>query len=96
MHGNNVAPRSDVGLPYIRKSDSVPYISRRITGKESASVRATAVANRIKKAGTEFKKFQGHSLGAASSAKAVELGHSIQYVKKHANWSLMSDPFERS
>jgi hypothetical protein len=36
---------------------------------------------------------QAHSMRSASSTKAVEPGHTIQSVKKHANWSLNSDTF---
>ena len=69
------------------------------TEKQSNSVRPTTVANWIKeemkKVGIDVKKFQTHSIRAASSTRAVELGYSIQDVKKHANWSLMLDTFER-
>ena len=62
------------------------------------SVRPTTVANWVKealgKAGINTKDYQAHSVRAASSTKAVELGHSIQEVKKHANWSLNSNTFE--
>ena len=62
------------------------------------SVRPTTVTNWVKetlgKAGINTKDYQAHSVRAASSTKAVELGHSIQEVKKHANWSLNSNTFE--
>lgn len=67
--------------------------------KPSTSVRPTTVANWIKEAlqqaGIDTSLFQAHSIRAASSTKAVELGNSIQAVKKHANWSLNSDTFEK-
>lgn len=67
--------------------------------KPSTSVRPTTVANWIKQAlnqaGIDTSLFQAHSLRAASSTKAVELGNSIQAVKKHANSSLNSDMFEK-
>lgn len=56
--------------------------------KPSTSVKPTTVANWIKtamaKAGIDIKDHNAHSVRAASSTKAVELGHSIQDVKKHA------------
>ncbi|KAG1037308.1 hypothetical protein G6F43_012890 [Rhizopus delemar] len=67
--------------------------------KQSTSVKPTTIANWIKeeigKAGIDITLFQAHSIRAASSTKAVELGNSIQSVKKHANWSLTSNTFER-
>ncbi|KAG0848661.1 hypothetical protein G6F17_011455 [Rhizopus arrhizus] len=67
--------------------------------KVSTSVRPTTVANWIKTAmeaaGVDTNAFQAHSIRAASSTKAVELGHQIQDVKKHANWSLNSNTFEK-
>ncbi|KAG1390352.1 hypothetical protein G6F60_013009 [Rhizopus arrhizus] len=45
-------------------------------------------------AGIDTTNFQAHSIRLAASTKAVELGHSIQDVKKHANWSLQSNTFE--
>jgi hypothetical protein len=67
--------------------------------KPVTSIRPATVANWITsamgKAGIDTTKFQAHSLRAASSTKAVELGHSIQDVKKHANWSLNSNTFEK-
>ncbi|KAG0943812.1 hypothetical protein G6F29_011592 [Rhizopus arrhizus] len=64
----------------------------------SSSVRPTTVANWIKAAmqaaGIDTTNFQAHSIRLAASTKAVELGHSIQDVKKHANWSLQSNTFE--
>ncbi|KAG1140888.1 hypothetical protein G6F37_012907 [Rhizopus arrhizus] len=64
----------------------------------SSSVRPTTVANWIKAvmqaAGIDTTNFQAHSIRSAASTKAVELGHSIQDVKKHANWSLQSNTFE--
>ncbi|KAG1059457.1 hypothetical protein G6F42_028309 [Rhizopus arrhizus] len=45
-------------------------------------------------AGIDTTNFQAHSIRLATSTKAVELGHSIQDVKKHANWSLQSNTFE--
>src|SRR3972149_341629 len=66
--------------------------------KPTTSVRPTTVANWVKaameKAGIDIKDYQAHAIRAASSTKAVELGHSIQDVKKHANWSLNSNTFE--
>ncbi|KAI9254083.1 hypothetical protein BY458DRAFT_481113 [Sporodiniella umbellata] len=38
---------------------------------------------------------ESHSIRAASYTKAAELGNNIQAVKKHANWSLNSDTFEK-
>lgn len=67
--------------------------------KISTSVKPTTIANWIKtamaEAGIDTKEYQAHSIRAASSTKAVELGHSIQEVKKHANWSLNSNTFEK-
>ncbi|KAG1038842.1 hypothetical protein G6F43_012627 [Rhizopus delemar] len=67
--------------------------------KQPSSVRPTTVANWIKavfqEAGIDTTYFQAHSIRSASSTKAVELGHSIQDVKKHANWSLTSNTFEK-
>ena len=66
--------------------------------KPTMSVRPTTVANWVKaamgKAGIDIKDYQAHSIRAASSTKAVELGYSIQDVKKHVNWSLNSNTFE--
>ncbi|KAG0734302.1 hypothetical protein G6F57_016664 [Rhizopus arrhizus] len=57
--------------------------------KVSTSVRPTTVANWIKTAmeaaGVDTNAFQAHSIRSASRTKAVELGHKIQAVKKHAN-----------
>ncbi|KAG1052102.1 hypothetical protein G6F43_005742 [Rhizopus delemar] len=57
--------------------------------KKSSSVRPSTITNWIKSAmqdaGIDTKHFQAHSIRSASSTKAVELGHSIQDVKKHAN-----------
>ncbi|CEP06880.1 hypothetical protein [Parasitella parasitica] len=48
----------------------------------STSVKPTTVANWVKtamaEAGIDTKDYQAHSIRAASSTKAVELGHSIQ------------------
>ncbi|CEP10671.1 hypothetical protein, partial, partial [Parasitella parasitica] len=53
--------------------------------KNSTSVKPTTVANWVKtamaEAGIDTKDYQAHSIRAASSTKAVELGHSIQEVK---------------
>lgn len=49
----------------------------------------------MKGAGIDTNSFQAHSLLAASSIKAVELGHSVQDVKKHGNWKLNSNTFEK-
>lgn len=69
------------------------------TTKVSTSVRPTTVANWAKaamdEAGIDTKAYQAHSIRAASSTKAAELGHSIEQVKKHANWSLNSNTFEK-
>ncbi|KAG1639576.1 hypothetical protein G6F44_007697 [Rhizopus delemar] len=52
------------------------------TTKHPTSVRPTTVANWIKsamdKAGIDTNNYQAHSIRAASSTKAVELGHSIK------------------
>ncbi|KAG1450436.1 hypothetical protein G6F56_008351 [Rhizopus delemar] len=67
--------------------------------KNSTSVKPKTIANWVKtamtEAGIDTKEYQAHSIRAASSTKAVELGHSIQEVKKHANWSLNSNTFEQ-
>ncbi|KAG1455810.1 hypothetical protein G6F55_006855 [Rhizopus delemar] len=67
--------------------------------KKSSSVHPSTIANWIKSAmqdaGIDTKHFQAHSIQSASSTKAVELGHSIQDVKKHANWGLNSNTFEK-
>ncbi|KAG1370329.1 hypothetical protein G6F60_012226 [Rhizopus arrhizus] len=64
----------------------------------SSSVRPTTVANWIKAAmqatGIDTSNFQAHSIRSAASTKAVELGYTIQDVKKHANWRLQSNTFE--
>ncbi|KAG2192273.1 hypothetical protein INT47_003862, partial [Mucor saturninus] len=64
----------------------------------ATSIKPTTVANWVKSAmklaGIDTKAYQAHSVRAAASTKAVELGHSIQDVKKHANWSLNSHTFE--
>lgn len=69
------------------------------TDKPSDSLKPTTVANWIKdemeKAGIDITKFQAHSIRAASSTKAVELGHSQRAVKSHAVWSLLTDTFEK-
>ena len=67
--------------------------------KQSTSAKPATVANCIKSAmkgaGINTNSFQAHSLRAASSTKAVELGHSVQDIKKHANWNLNSNTFEK-
>ncbi|EIE75930.1 hypothetical protein RO3G_00634 [Rhizopus delemar RA 99-880] len=67
--------------------------------KKSSSVRPSTITNWIKSAmqdaGIDTKHFQAHSIRSASSTKAVELGRSIQDVKKHANWGLNSNTFEK-
>ncbi|KAG0752110.1 hypothetical protein G6F33_007267 [Rhizopus arrhizus] len=67
--------------------------------KQSSSVRPTTVANWVKaafkEAGIVTTHFQAHSIRSAASTKAVKLGYSIQDVKKHANWSLTSNTFEK-
>ncbi|KAG1514262.1 hypothetical protein G6F47_011917 [Rhizopus delemar] len=67
--------------------------------KKSSSVCPSTIANWTKSAmqdaGIDTKHFQAHSIRSASSTKAVELGHSIQDLKKHANWSLNSNTFEK-
>lgn len=69
------------------------------SSKNSTSVKPTTIANWVKtamtEAGIDTKEYQAHSILAASSTKAVELGHSIQEVKKRANWSLNSNTFEQ-
>lgn len=49
----------------------------------------------MESAGIDATHFQAHSISSASSIKAVELGHSIQDIKKYANWSLNSYTFEK-
>ncbi|KAG1449948.1 hypothetical protein G6F56_008491 [Rhizopus delemar] len=69
------------------------------SSKNSTSVKPTIITNWVKTAmaetGIDTKEYQVHSIRTASSTKAVELGHSIQEVKKHANWSLNSNTFEK-
>jgi hypothetical protein len=81
-------PDHTLFLTYLDKDD-----------KQSSSVRPTTVANWIKaafkEAGIDTTHFQAHSIRSAASTKAVELGHSIQDVKKHADWSLTSNTFEK-
>jgi hypothetical protein len=68
------------------------------TTKAPTSVRPTTLANWIKtameSAGIDTQGYKPHSIRAAASTKAVDLGHTIQDVKKHANWSLNSNTFE--
>lgn len=65
--------------------------------KQPTSVRSTTTANWIKtamdKAGIGTNHYQAHSIRAASSTKAVELGHSVGNVKDHTDWSLNSKSF---
>jgi hypothetical protein len=49
----------------------------------------------MNKAGVDTNLYKAHFIRAAASTKAVELGYSIQDVKKHANWSLNSNTFEK-
>lgn len=49
----------------------------------------------MESAGIDATHFQAHSISSASSTKAVELGHSIQDIKKYANWCLNSYTFEK-
>jgi len=69
------------------------------TKKQPTSVKTTTVANWIKtamdKAGIDTNHYQAHSIRAASSTKAVELGHSVLRVKDHAGWSLNSNTCEK-
>lgn len=65
----------------------ITYIDSYI--RAPTSVKPTAVANWIKLTmelvGIDTKEYQAHFVRAAANTEAVELGHSIQDVKKHAN-----------
>jgi hypothetical protein len=62
------------------------------TTKSPNSIRPTTIASWIRQeleiAGIDTNNFTSHSIRAAASTKAIELGHSIQDVKKHAHRSL--------
>ncbi|KAG1265988.1 hypothetical protein G6F68_003111 [Rhizopus microsporus] len=63
------------------------------------SIQPSTVADIVKQAmqeaGIDTQVYGPHSLRSASSTKAVQLGYKIDDVKKHANWSLSADTFER-
>jgi hypothetical protein len=63
------------------------------------SIQPSTVANIIKQdtqeACIDTQVHGPHSFRSALSTKAVQLGHKIDNVKKHANWSLSADMFER-
>ncbi|KAG0980756.1 hypothetical protein G6F29_007590 [Rhizopus arrhizus] len=53
------------------------------------------IKNNMSQAGIDTTKYQPHSIRSAASTKAVQLGFKIDDVKKHANWSLNSNTFEK-
>ncbi|KAG1156291.1 hypothetical protein G6F37_007748 [Rhizopus arrhizus] len=46
-------------------------------------------------AGIDTTKHQPHSIRSAASTKTIQLGFKVEEVKKHANWSLNSNTFEK-
>ncbi|KAG2190444.1 hypothetical protein INT47_012375 [Mucor saturninus] len=65
---------------------------------EWESVATGTIASWLKKimdsAGIDTEKYTVHSIRAAASIKAVDLGMSFETVKDHANWSQNSSTFE--
>ncbi|KAG2190635.1 hypothetical protein INT47_008410, partial [Mucor saturninus] len=65
---------------------------------EWESVATGTIASWLKKimdsAGIDTEKYTVHSIRAAASTKAVDLGMSFETVKDHANWSQNSSTFE--
>lgn len=74
------------------------YLNTQAKQKTPTSIRPGAVANWVKyhmvRAGVK-ESYSAHSIRAASSTTAVELGNSVDKVKSYANWSLNSNTFER-
>ncbi|KAG1170117.1 hypothetical protein G6F70_007916 [Rhizopus microsporus] len=58
-----------------------------------------SVANIVKKyiqaAGIDTKIYSLHAIRSTSNTKAAELSNEIDKIKKHANWSLSANTFER-
>lgn len=63
------------------------------------SIQPSIVANIVKQAmqeaGIDTQVYGPHSLRSASSTEAVQLGHNIDDIEKHTNWSLSADTFEQ-
>ncbi|KAG1061808.1 hypothetical protein G6F41_011968 [Rhizopus arrhizus] len=75
---------------------SLAYINeQKPTSCVSPSTVTGWIKNNMSQAGIDTTKYQPHSIRSASSTKAVQLGFKIDDVKKHANWSLNSNTFEK-
>ncbi|KAG1090212.1 hypothetical protein G6F39_010639 [Rhizopus arrhizus] len=84
-----------VGLP----NDHTVFLAYLSDPSKVKSISQVTVANIVKKnmaeAGIDTKTYGPHTIRSASSTKAVQLGHDIQKIKEHANWSLSANTFER-
>ncbi|ORE22988.1 hypothetical protein BCV71DRAFT_164180, partial [Rhizopus microsporus] len=49
----------------------------------------------IQAAGIDTKIYSLHAIRSTSNTKAAELSNEIDKIKKHANWSLSANTFER-
>ncbi|KAG1169999.1 hypothetical protein G6F36_011988 [Rhizopus arrhizus] len=84
-----------VNLP----TDHTLFLAHIEKPEQVASIRPSTMSSWVKsimeRSGIDTTIYKAHSIRSASSTKAVEKGHSIQAVKKHAGWSLNSNTFER-
>jgi hypothetical protein len=78
----------------IRKSlpeDHTLFLAYILTPEKTTSIRPSTLSNWVKTimgtAGVDTKIYSAHSIRSAASTKAVE--------KKHANWSLIQNTFEK-
>ena len=56
---------------------------------------ASIVRKHMQATGIDTKTYGPYSIGSVSSTMAAELGNEIDKIKKHANWSLSTNTFER-
>jgi integrase len=56
---------------------------------------ATMIQKEMANAGINTSVFKAHSIRSASSSAAYQHGIKREVIKKHANWSLNTDTFER-
>jgi hypothetical protein len=56
---------------------------------------ATKLKNTLKEAGINTKVYSTHSIRSASASAAYHQGIDTNTIKRHGNWSLNSDTFER-
>ncbi|CEG70600.1 hypothetical protein RMATCC62417_06466 [Rhizopus microsporus] len=83
------------GLP----DDHTLFLAEIDNNNPCRSIRPATAASWIQQimyeVGIDTSVHKAHSLRSAASIWAVQNGHSIDKIKKHANWSRKSDTFER-